>query len=281
MKESICNNKLSDTGIYMILCLATGKRYIGSAVSIKKRWREHKRQLESGNHHSRYLQRSWIKYGQQSFSFQVVLSCVKSSLLAFEQALIDELKPEFNSSPTAGSQLGFRHTEQSRLKMRLSRRKDFSPMTGKVHTEESKIKIRENRKGKGCGPRPPEWIESLKLAQKGRIISPEHRAKISATLKGHKQTPEQIEKRMQKIRGRKMPEGFADSQSKRMKGKKKSQDHCLAIGKASAKLEDHQVRHIRDQLAAGLKQKQIAAEFGVDQSVISEIKTGKSYRWVD
>lgn len=281
VKDSICNNRLTDTGVYMILCIANGKRYIGSAVSIKKRWREHRRQLENGNHHSRYLQRSWLKYGEEGFHFRAVLSCVKSSLLEFEQALLDELQPEYNSAPTAGSQLGYKHTDKTRLKMSESRRKGFSPMTGKTHTEEARKRISEGRAGKGCGARPPEWIESLKAAQKGRIKSPEHCAKIAATLKGHKQTPEQIEKRMQKIRGRKMPEGFAEAQSKRMKGKRKTSEHCISIGKASARLSDNQVRKIREMLGAGMKQKKIAADFGVDKSVISEIKTGKSYRWVD
>lgn len=35
-------------GVYVIEHTATGRRYVGSAVSLSKRWKEHRRQLMQG-----------------------------------------------------------------------------------------------------------------------------------------------------------------------------------------------------------------------------------------
>ena len=269
------------SGVYSIEEVSTGRKYIGSSVDIRKRWREHKRQLESGTHHSKFLQRCWSKRGPENFTFKLLLICAREDTVFYEQQVLDATRPKFNSVPTAGSMLGYLHTAASRAKMSASRPKDFSPMKGKSHTEESRQKISEGRKGKGGGKRPAYWIENLSRAQKGRVILPAHRAKISATLKGHKQGPEQIEKRMLKIRGRKMPDGFAEAQSQRRKGMKFEADHCVNIGRAKAKLTDDQVREIRLLLASGEKQKPISILFGVDPSVISTINTKTAYAWVD
>lgn len=256
-----------DTGIYSITCSTNGRCYVGSAASFTKRWREHRRQLEAGSHHSRFLQREWVKRGAEMFEFKKLAVCSKPDLLMYEQAFLDGMRPEYNSAPTAGSQLGYRHTAAAKLKMSASRPKNFSPMTGKSHSEESRAKISQSRKGKCGGKRPPGWIESLSRAQSGRPKSAEHRAKISAALMGHKQSHEQIESRMQKIRGRKKPDF--------------TEDHRINLGKAVAKLSDDEVRSIRAMISDGERQASIAAMYGVHQSVISTIKTKAAYAWVN
>jgi len=136
-----------NTGIYEILNVKNGRRYIGSAVNVSKRWREHLRQLEDGKHHSRFMQRCWNKNGSDCFVFRVVLSCEKENLLMYEQAFLDFHEPEYNSAKVAGSQLGFRHSEESRAKMSASRPKGFSPMKGRHHSDEAKRKISEAKTG--------------------------------------------------------------------------------------------------------------------------------------
>ncbi len=269
------------SGIYEIRCMANGRRYIGSAVKMEKRWRLHYTQLATGKHHSRHLQRAWDKYGESLFMFRVVELCGRAELLLREQHYIDTLKPEFNSRPNASSQLGWHPTEETRQKMRESRAGKSSWMKGKSHTEQTKQRISESRKGKGGTGWTQERKDKISAAHKGRVISIEHRARISATLTGHKQSPEQIEKRMQKLRGRKMPDGFAEAQSARRMGIKLDAEHCVNIGRAKAKLDDDQVRSIRQMLADGVKQKHIALQFGVDPSVISTIKTRTAYAWVE
>lgn len=172
-----------DTGVYCITDTKSGRRYVGSAVSFKKRWREHRNSLKRGQHHSQFMQRTFHARSD-AFSFQVLLYCSIDNLLMYEQRFLDAWKPEFNTSPVAGSQLGYRHTADTRKKMSMSRPKDFSPMTGKKHTEETKARISENRKGKGGGEQTPERRANISKALKGRIVTPEIRARISATLTG-------------------------------------------------------------------------------------------------
>lgn len=174
------------SGLYEIVHVCSGRRYIGSAVNIDKRWREHVRQLSTGKHHSKFMQRVWNKDGKDSFRFSVLIWCARADLLFYEQLCLDSFKPEFNSAPVAGSQLGYRHSDETRRRMSQSRPKDFSPMTGKTHTAETRARISASRKGKGGGPRSPERLAKIGAAHKGRPKSAEHRAKIAATLKGTK-----------------------------------------------------------------------------------------------
>lgn len=176
---------MKDTGIYLITNTVSGRRYVGSAASFKKRWREHERQLQEGRHHSRYLQRAWNKHGARAFTFRPIIYCAKHDLIMYEQAAMDALKPEYNIVPTAGSQLGYRHTEETRKRMSIARRRNpSSPRKGMKHTEESRRKISESRKGKGNSGWTDERRRRISEANKGRVISAEQRAKISASLTG-------------------------------------------------------------------------------------------------
>lgn len=174
-----------DTGVYLIENIANGRRYVGSSVTLKKRWKEHQRGLLENKHHSRFLQRAWNKYGPLFFRFTVVAYCSRSDLLFYEQRLIDGLNPDYNTSPIAGSQLGYRHSEETRAKLRAARaRNGFSPMKGRKHTPETLKKISEGRKGKGGGPRSPERLAKISAALKGRPVTTEMRERISKTLTG-------------------------------------------------------------------------------------------------
>jgi group I intron endonuclease len=78
------------SGVYQILCIPTGKIYIGSTVDLRARWSSHRRSLRQGNHQNAYLQQAWDKYGEANFVFSVLEFVKKSSLLSAEQAWIDK-----------------------------------------------------------------------------------------------------------------------------------------------------------------------------------------------
>jgi group I intron endonuclease len=267
------------TGIYEIRNVVNGKRYVGSAVDFGNRWRQHAQSLQRGDHHSRSLQRAWRKYSPHAFQFNRLMVCSKENLIMYEQAVMDALKPEYNCAPRAGSQLGLKMSAEAKAKMSAAsaRTRNF---TGHTHSPESRSKISTNRKGKGGGPMGAERKRKISESQKGKVITAEQRAKISATLMGHKQSAEQIEKRMQKLRGRKMPPGFADAQRQRMLGSKKTASAIRNCGLARASLTEDQVRTIRTELVAGKSNKSLAVMYGVDPSVVSNIKHGKAYHWV-
>ena len=68
------------SGIYMILCVASNKAYIGRATKIKNRWEDHKRSLKKGSHYNYYLQSSWDKYGKDNFLFVALENCPKDDI---------------------------------------------------------------------------------------------------------------------------------------------------------------------------------------------------------
>ena len=208
------------SGIYKIVNTANGKKYVGSAINIKNRWRVHRQSLRQSKHHSPYLQRAWNKYGEESFEFIIIEECqpIKEVLFKREQFWIDTLraygKTGYNVAKIAGASMsGMKHTESALKKMRgrnwteeqrlgisgesnhmygktlSSEAKEKCSWKGRKHTEETKKRMSEAQKN-----RPPMSDESrakLSNAQKNRPpASPETCKKISIANKGHRHTDE-------------------------------------------------------------------------------------------
>lgn len=130
-------------GVYAITNIVNGKRYVGQAMDIEKRWSYHRQDLSRGDHHSRYLQRAWNKYGADAFSFSVVLECDIDDLNHYEQSEIDK-KSEYNVSKTAGSPKGTKHSKETIEKYRIR-------MLSAWDTEPSFIALRTPEKVKQRG----------------------------------------------------------------------------------------------------------------------------------
>lgn len=129
------------TGVYQIRNLVNGKVYVGSAAkSLSKRMLSHRYYLRKGMHPNKHLQASWKKYGESVFEFEVIERCHPSLCLNREQYWIDfyrayEKSRGYNKSPVAGSPLGFKHTEETRIKVSVA-------LKGKPKSDEHRLKIR-------------------------------------------------------------------------------------------------------------------------------------------
>lgn len=88
--------------IYSIQNVVTGDFYIGSSKNFLKRKCEHLWQLSQNKHGNRYLQRSWNKYGKDSFRIDILRPCSQEGLREIEQLYLDTLKPPFNIKHTVG-----------------------------------------------------------------------------------------------------------------------------------------------------------------------------------
>ncbi len=166
-------------GVYEIFNTVNGKRYIGSSVNIKIRWRGHTATLKSGKSQSIKLQNAWNKYGEQSFKFNIVevVDGNKEILYKREQYWMDfydSVKNGYNMCPASGSVAGIKRSEETKAKLSKA-------ITGKQHSEETKHKISESRKLKTISE---ETRRRMSEAQKGRKHSLETREKISNSAKG-------------------------------------------------------------------------------------------------
>ena len=103
------------SGVYKITNIITNDFYIGSAVKFKSRYYGHSTKLNCNNHANKYLQNSFNKYGKDNFKFEILAICPKEYCIKLEQWFLDNLKPTFNLSPTAGSLLGYRMKRRSNL----------------------------------------------------------------------------------------------------------------------------------------------------------------------
>lgn len=136
------------SGIYKIENLVNGKFYIGQAVDLNRRKSRHFYLLKKGNHYNSYLQNAFIKYGKENFEFKIILYCEIEKLTYYEQKLVDLYSPEYNMcNECVDSKLGVSHSEETRMKMSVSRRGDKNPNFGKKTSQEIKDKMSKSNSG--------------------------------------------------------------------------------------------------------------------------------------
>ena len=159
-----------NSGIYQVRNLVNGKIYIGSAVSLNSRKSSHFTSLEKQKHRNDHLQKSFNKHGKENFVFEVLFTCSKEDLIRLEQYHINNYKPNYNISPTAGSQMGFKFSEESKRKMSESRK-------GAIQSDEIRNKISNANKGRPAANRKPVY----QLTLDGQIVR-EHNSIMAAAL---------------------------------------------------------------------------------------------------
>lgn len=154
------------SGIYQIVNTINGKSYIGSAKNTEKRWNRHKYDLGRGKHHSVYLQRSWIKYGESVFAFKILEQT--DELFARETYWIDTLKPEYNLGSVGGGDNISKHPKLAEIKKKHS-------VIGKQRWDNLSEKEKQVFSDKRKGDKNGNWkggIYSPKCLDCGAKISP-------------------------------------------------------------------------------------------------------------
>jgi group I intron endonuclease len=196
------------SGIYRITCTTTGKFYIGSAINLRKRLYEHFRTLRLSTHSNSKMQHAFNKYGEQSFTHEIIELVLSPFLIDREQYWIDTLqavKNGFNLSPTADSRLGYVFSPESREKMRQSHLGKPSNRIGYKASPETCERIGASKRGKPSTrigyKASPETCAKVSASKRGKSNphegvprTPEARAKIGAAGIGRTYSPETIEK---------------------------------------------------------------------------------------
>jgi len=142
-KSLILKDGKNKAGIYRWVNKVNGKTYIGSSVNLARRFRVYydlsflSVRLEKAKSH---IYSAILKHGYSNFQLEILEYCTKENAISREQYYIDLLNPEYNLNSTAGSRLGAKLSEESRLKKSQAAQ-------GHKHTEETKNLISLANKG--------------------------------------------------------------------------------------------------------------------------------------
>ena len=98
------------SGIYMLVCKANGKRYIGQSKNIKRRLNEHK----NCKSFAPLICKAIAKYGWDAFDKTVLEFCPVEELDEKEIYYIAELKPEYNLTEGGDSPKGYKHSPETK-----------------------------------------------------------------------------------------------------------------------------------------------------------------------
>ena len=146
-------------GLYAIVNQTDPRKlYVGSSKNLAQRQRQHWADLRHGHHSNSHLQRSWTKYGEDVFSFEVLMTCPVFELNRLEQMLLDFWRPHYNIATCAEA-----------------------PARGAIRSGEVRRRISEAQIGRKASD---ETRRRMSVAQKGRTISVEHRRKLSMAQTG-------------------------------------------------------------------------------------------------
>jgi len=286
---------LARSGIYEIVNTINGKRYVGSAVNIALRWRQHRCELGKGRHNP-HMQRAWLKYGEAAFEFRVIEYVEeKSRLIEREQHYLDEMRPQYNCARVAGSNLGVRYGPDfskkiSEANRRLwaspeHRQKMSKAHIGYVATAEHRANLSAANLGRKLSD---EHLSMLRKANSERNKSAKHRSLMSVYWKGRPKSPEQIDKMAATKRGgvltedhkRKVGEALRRAYLEGRRVQVFTEETRSKIGRSVGKLNDDQVRVIRARASNGERQALLAKEFCISGPSVSNICNRKTYQWV-
>lgn len=205
---------------YLITNTASSKVYVGvTRRGLKDRWSDHREAFGNGKKGKLYA--AMRKHGFKEFVITPVASArTVEDLFALEILLIaqyDSLNRGYNMTIGGDGPAGLTHTLESRAKMRQSHlgvpqprevvEKRAASMRGrKIKPRSKQWAIERSKAMTGRKVNTPEHYQKLSQIFKGRVFTPEWKAKISAAKKGSNCWNEDHKRaHSAKLRGRKYP----------------------------------------------------------------------------
>lgn len=155
------------SGCYIIRHKGSGAFYVGSALSLSKRLREHAGHIRNGTHRNANIRS--LGRNPEAFTFTVLLICSAEDRVMYEDRFLEAWKDRVGllNQMLAGST----PTEDVRRKISAANK-------GRVHSPETRAKISVRRIGTRHTAASIEKMRRVHKGQKGRPISPEHRTKM-------------------------------------------------------------------------------------------------------
>ncbi len=178
----------------MLEHVATGRRYVGKSINVRRRILDHLK-LSGPRVSKSYLRRAIAKYGRDAFRCVVLEDCIdEATALAREVLWIAELGTRFPS--------GFNMTDGG------------EGVSGAIPSSETRAKISAGNKGKTFSA---ETRAKIGAASRRRKHTDEAKAKMSASRKGRKHTADTRAKMSAALLGNKRGAGHTISDETRAK----------------------------------------------------------------
>ena len=97
--------------LYRWVSKDSGKSYVGSATNLGGRLYNYYNAKYLMDRYYMVINRALLKYGYANFYLEILEYCEPYKCTEREQYSLDLLKPEYNTLPTAGSSVGYKHSE--------------------------------------------------------------------------------------------------------------------------------------------------------------------------
>lgn len=188
--------------IYKITNVKNNKVYIGQTIKrlASIRFSNHVYKLTRNKHANEHLQRAWNKYGRDSFTFEVIETCLTLDAvderevywISFYKAtntefgynkslgghgthsVSDETRRRISIANTGGKgRLGQKLSEKERLFISNRTKGHLNPMYGKTHTPEARKKISIAASGDKhpCWGKPGRNSRKVKCLTNGKVYN--------------------------------------------------------------------------------------------------------------
>lgn len=189
LKKLILKDNKGKSGIYKWTNKLTNDIYIGQSKNLANRFMKYFNLSYLKDRNTLVIHRALLKYGYSNFTLEILEYCDIINLTEREQYYIDILNPKYNTLKIAGSSLGHKLTEETKIKISNSLKENYinkqSTLIGRTHTEETKI-LMALKKSKENNPmfgktHNIETKDLMKQKALGRKHSSETLLKMSAT----------------------------------------------------------------------------------------------------
>lgn len=182
-REEINRALRGQAGIYLWYNLETGDYYVGSSKCLTTRLRSYFNSTVMKRSKVSRIYNAIAKYGLSSLKL-IILAYAPAlpveELLTLEQFFIDTMNPAYNISPTAGSNVGFKHSAETKAIMGAKKKGKLNPnyggtcpITGKSLTDEQRAEMSARMKGNkiNLGRKHTQDTKAkMSSSQKGNVI---------------------------------------------------------------------------------------------------------------
>ena len=151
--------------------MKNNKKYVGQSIDVNCRLRKHFTKLRNGKHENRHLQRSFNKYGEETFKSYILEECSQEELNDREKYWIEKIKAYekgFNLTIGGDGINGWKADDEFKKHMSEIVSGEKNPNYGHKWTDEMKRNLSEQRKGLYANKNNPNskrviCVEKLKV----------------------------------------------------------------------------------------------------------------------